>query len=112
MTTPLSFDGDALANRVPLLGQFRDDLHDTIVPLSEIAACRWADGVPGDDDQSLQARANIKQMFEKYIMPAYQELGDAMGFQGEKLGLVRQIGENTENSNGEVAGGWGGGHKA
>jgi hypothetical protein len=112
MGLSLNFDGDALAARVPLLGRFRDDLHDTIAFLSDIAACLWAEGVPADDAQSLQARDNIKQMFDQYIMPAYRELADALGFQGEKLGLVKQIGDHTEHANGEVATSWSSGHKA
>lgn len=103
----IEFSGDDLAGRVPLLGQFRDDLKETVDPLLDIAACRWAEGVPGDDATTLQARAAVQEMLHKYVLPAYEALGESVGFQGEKLDLVRHIGENTEAGNSEAAGGWG-----
>jgi hypothetical protein len=112
MTTPIVFNGDAVRLHVPLLEQFKVDLLGTVGPLGEVAACHWADGVPDGDTQSLQARDYVKQMFDQYIMPAYGQLGEAIGVQGDKLGLVGQIGDHTESSNAEVASGWDGDHKA
>ncbi len=105
----IEFAGDDLARRVPLLGQFRTDLKRTVDPLLDVAACHWADGVPGDDDVTLQAKAAISGMLDQYVLPVYALLADAVGFQGEKLHIVRQIGDNTEAGNSEAAGGWGGG---
>lgn len=105
----IEFSGENLAQRVPLLGKFRDDLAETVDPLVDIAACRWAQNVPGDDEVTLQARAAVQDMMIKYVLPAYAQLGGSVGLQGEKLDLVRHVGDNTEAGNSEVAGGWEGG---
>ncbi|WP_432842800.1 hypothetical protein [Dactylosporangium sp. CA-092794] len=109
MSGRIEFSGDDLARRVPLLGQFQDDLTGTVTPLTDIAACRWADGADGDDELTIQARNAVHGVLTQYVLPAYVELGDAVGVQGDKLGIVHRIGENTEAGNGEAAGGWGGG---
>lgn len=105
----IEFAGDDIARRVPLLAQFRSEMKRTVDPLLDIAACHWADGVPGDDDVTLQARAAIGGMLAQYILPVYGLLADAIGYQGEKLDIVRRIGDNTEAGNSEAAGAWGGG---
>ncbi|GAB3156683.1 hypothetical protein GCM10027290_54930 [Micromonospora sonneratiae] len=110
-TSRIEFSGDGLARRVPLLGQFQGHLMDTVSLLVDIAACRWADDVPEDDKVTLQAREAVHGMLMKYVLPAYGALGEVVGIQGEKLGIVHRIGENTEASNAEAAGGWGGGHR-
>ncbi|GAB2922112.1 hypothetical protein GCM10027280_06670 [Micromonospora polyrhachis] len=107
----IEFSGEALARRVPLLGQFQSDLEETVKTLVDIAACRWADDAPGDDKVTLQARKAVRDMLVKYVFPSYTALGGAVGLQGEKLDVVRRIGDNTEASNAEAAGGWGGGHR-
>lgn len=104
----IQFDGEDLARRVPLLGQSQTDLESVAEALVEIAACRWADGVPNDDTTTLQARDAVHGMLAQYVFPAYGQCGAAFGFQGEKLGLFRRIGDNTEDTNTETAGGWGG----
>jgi hypothetical protein len=103
----IEFSGDDLARRVPLLGQFRDDLAGMIDPLADIVACRWADGVPDKDTTTLQARDAVRGVLAKYVTPAYGELGEAVGLQGDKLDLVRRIGDSTEAGNTDLAGGWG-----
>jgi len=109
MSGRIEFSGDELARRVPLLGQFRDDLTGTLTPLMDIAACHWADGADSDDEQTVQARSAVRGVVGAYILPAYAELGGAVGVQGDKLDLVRKIGDNIEDGNGEVAGNWGAG---
>ncbi|MEV0128433.1 hypothetical protein AB0H83_08200 [Dactylosporangium sp. NPDC050688] len=109
MSGQIQFSGDALAQRVPLLGQFRDDLAGTLRPLMDIAECHWADGCEGDDELALQARGAVREVLGKYVLPSYAELGESVGIEGEKLDLVRKIGDNTEGSNSDVAGGWGSG---
>lgn len=99
----ISFDGDDLIRRVPLLGQAQTDLEGVAEALFEIAACRWADGVPDDDKITLQARDSVHGMLTEYVFPSYGQCGGAFGFQGEKLGLFRRIGDNTEDTNTEAA---------
>ncbi|MGW1062319.1 hypothetical protein [Micromonospora rubida] len=105
----IEFSGDALAQRVPLLADFQGELGRFLGPLADIAMCRWADGAPADDEFTMEARAAVRKMLAEYVFPAYAQLGESVGLQGEKLDMVRRIGENTEASNTEVAGGWGGG---
>jgi hypothetical protein len=105
----IEFSGDDLAARVPLLGQFRGHLIDTATPLVDISLCRWAGHPDGDDEITLQARNAVHGLLAKYVLPAYGLLGESVGLQGEKLGVVRNIGENTEDINGDAAGGWDGG---
>ncbi|WP_432990143.1 hypothetical protein [Dactylosporangium sp. CA-233914] len=102
MNVRIEFSGDDLARRVPLLGQFRDDLIGTLTPLTDIAACRWADGVDQDDEQTIQARNAVRGVLSQYILPSYVQLGDSVGVQGDKLDLVRKIGDNIESTNGEA----------
>lgn len=109
MSGQIEFSGDALAQRVPLLGQFREDLTSTLRPLLDIAECHWADGCDGDDELAHQARGAVREVLGKYVLPSYAELGESVGIEGEKLDVVRKIGENTEGTNSEVAGGWGSG---
>ncbi|NBE80117.1 hypothetical protein [Micromonospora rubida] len=111
MSGSIEFSGDALAQRVPLLGQFRTDLENTLTPLVDIAACRWAAGAPADDEFTMQVREAVRKMMAEYVLPAYVQLGESVGLQGDKLDLVRRIGEQTESGNSEIAGGWGGGSR-
>ncbi|MER7471460.1 hypothetical protein [Micromonospora sp. NPDC000018] len=76
--------------------QFKDHLIGTVDPLREIAECRWAADVPADDQLSLQARAAVQQLIAGIVFAAYAKLAESAGFQGEKLGHVFHIGENTE----------------
>ncbi|MGC4807647.1 hypothetical protein [Micromonospora sp. DT233] len=103
----ISHDGDQLANQVPLLHAFQGLMIETIDMLMRIAECHWANGAPADDEFTMAARANIRKMFSDYVFPTYLMLGEAVGLQGDKLGLVKKIGENTEGGNTEMAGGWG-----
>ncbi|WP_416902604.1 hypothetical protein [Micromonospora echinospora] len=98
----VEFNGDALAQRVPLLGQFKDHLISTVDPVRQIAECRWAAGVPADDELSLQARAAVQQVLAGIVLAAYAKLAQAAGFQGEKVDLVRRVGENTEATGAEL----------
>ncbi|BCL13671.1 hypothetical protein [Micromonospora sagamiensis] len=98
----IEFNGDALAQRVPLLGQFKEHLINTVDPLREIAECRWADGVPGDDELSLQARAAVQKLLAGIVLMAYAKLAEAAGFQDEKVDLYRRVGENTEGTGAEL----------
>jgi hypothetical protein len=109
MSEPITFSGDDLARRVPLLGQFREDLVSTITPLTDIAACRWANHATSDDEMTTQARGGVHGVLVKYILPSYVSLGGSVGVQGDKLDIVRQVGDSTEGTNNEVAGGWPGG---
>jgi hypothetical protein len=102
----IEFSGDDLTRRVPLLGQFCDDLIAVVTPLIDISQCQWAEG---DDEMTMQARATIFDLMTKYVLPAYSLLGEAVGMQGDKLGLVRLIGDQTEATNGQSAGWTGGG---
>jgi hypothetical protein len=105
----IEFSGDDLAIRVPLLGQFREHLIDTVTPLVDISLCRWAGHPDGDDEITLQASKAVHGLLTEYVLPAYGLLGESVGVQGEKLGVVGAIGQNTEDVNGDAAGGWGGG---
>ncbi|SCL13138.1 hypothetical protein [Micromonospora inyonensis] len=98
----IEFNGDALAQQVPLVGQFKDHLIGTVDPVRQIAECRWAAGVPADDELSLQARAAVQQVLAGIVLAAYAKLAHAAGFQGEKLDLVRRVGENTEATGTEM----------
>ncbi|WP_320065632.1 hypothetical protein [Micromonospora sp. RTGN7] len=109
MNGSIEFSGDALAQRVPLLTEFRQHLVDILEPLTDVVACRWADGAPANDEFTMAARENVRKMLVDYVLPAYLQLGESVGVQGEKLDVVRQVGENTEAGNAEVAGGWSGG---
>jgi hypothetical protein len=106
---PIEFSGDALAQRVPLLGAFQENLASIFEPLADVGACRWAEGAPKDDELTAQTLAAVRQMMGDYILPAYELLGEAVGLQGDKLDMVRRIGDNTEATTTEIAGGWGGG---
>lgn len=106
MSERISFNGDDLARRVPLLGTFQESLVATVTPLGDIAACRWADGAPESDELTAQAREAVRGMLADYVFPSYEVLGSAVGMQGGKLDAIHQIGDNTEATNGEVAGGW------
>ncbi|MEU5941632.1 hypothetical protein ABZ807_21150 [Micromonospora sp. NPDC047548] len=105
----IEFSGDDLAQRVPLLAQFQEDLIKTVNPLVDIAACRWADDVPEDDEVTLQARAAVQGMLMKYVFPAFVELGDVTGIQHDKWDFVRRIADNTEAISDEMVGDLGGG---
>ncbi|MGC4790552.1 hypothetical protein ACLQ22_22305 [Micromonospora sp. DT178] len=101
-TSRITFNGDALARQVPLVGQFKDHLIGTVDPVREIAECRWADGVPADDELSLQARAAVMGLLANIVLAAYAKLAEAAGFQGEKLNLYRRVGDNTEATGAEL----------
>ncbi|MFI7650732.1 hypothetical protein ACIBTZ_32365 [Micromonospora sp. NPDC049460] len=86
-----------MAQRVPLLRLFEEHLFaGTVDPILEIAACRWAAGVPADDELSLQAREAAQQLLGGIVLAAYVKLIEASGFQGDKVDLYRRVGENTE----------------
>jgi hypothetical protein len=108
MSNRIDFSGDDLASRVPLLSEFRDTLMSVIDPLVDVAACRWADGAPPDDDITAQAKKGVSGMITTYLYPGYDVLGDSVGAQGTKMDLVRRIGDNIEDGNTETAD-WGGG---
>ncbi|SCL29324.1 hypothetical protein GA0074692_2705 [Micromonospora pallida] len=88
--------GDILLQNVPAVLQFKDHLIGTVDPVRQIAECRWAAGVPADDELSLQARAAVQQVIGVIVLAAYAKLAAAAGFQGEKLHNVFRVGENTE----------------
>ncbi|MEO3779268.1 hypothetical protein ABGB16_20965 [Micromonospora sp. B11E3] len=90
----ITFNGDALAQRVGLLGDFRDELVGTIDVVKLLAEGRWA----GDDEQSQQFRAFVMHLLGDIVLGVFVQLGNGAGFQGEKLGVYHQVGENTEET--------------
>jgi hypothetical protein len=103
----ISFSGEEISRRVPLLAEFHEHLLELVNPMIEVAACRWADGV--DDEMSIQMRESVRKMVNGYILPVYAELGESLGFQGDKLSAFRRIGDQTEHNAAGAAGFTGGG---
>jgi hypothetical protein len=103
----ISHHGDQLGNQVPALHEFRTIMNDDINTLMEIVECRWAKGAPASDEFTMAACATIRKMLIDNVFRTYLQLGEAVGLQGDKLNLVRRIGENTEGGNTELASGWG-----
>ncbi|MEH1016719.1 hypothetical protein V6U90_26920 [Micromonospora sp. CPCC 206060] len=94
----ITFNGDALAQRVELLEDFRDELVRTVKPLNGIVECRWA----GEDEQSQQIRAILQNLLGNIVLGIFDDLANAAGFQGEKVGLNHRIGVNTEEIGNEL----------
>lgn len=94
----ITFNGDALAQRVELLEEFVKELTGTAMSLEEILLCRWA----GNDEQSQLVRAAVLHLLGDLVLGVFGQLANAAGFQGEKVGITRQIGVNTEATNTEA----------
>ncbi|MFG1954693.1 hypothetical protein [Micromonospora sp. NPDC048830] len=90
----ITFNGDVLAQRVGLLGDFRDELIGTIDLVKRLAEGLWA----GDDEQSQQFRAYVMHLYGDIVLGVFVQLGNGAGFQDEKLGIYHQVGENTEDT--------------
>ncbi|WP_261560618.1 hypothetical protein [Frankia tisae] len=105
----LEHDSDELARAVsPLLG-YRGMV---------VTFGTWLDGVAGTDfvgDAKDEPTLYAKLTFDK-IMTAfgkiYGALGQAIGLQGDRLDLVRHIGDQTEDGTTQTAEGWPGGHRS
>ncbi|GAA2217888.1 hypothetical protein ACFY2R_20355 [Micromonospora olivasterospora] len=103
----ISFNGDALAQRVPLLGEFKEELIGTIDPLMSVAECRWA----GEDEQSQAVRAIVMNLLGNQVLGILGLLANASGFQGEKLGLYHRNGVYTEDGSNDMVPDMSGGHR-
>ncbi|TYC19557.1 hypothetical protein FXF52_35970 [Micromonospora sp. MP36] len=103
----ITFNGDALAQRVKLLQEFVKELTGTAMSLEEILQCRWA----GDDEQSQLVRAAVMYLLGDLVLGVFGQLANAAGFQGEKVGIYHQVGDNTEATSTEAVPEIGGGYR-
>ena len=106
MSARIDFSGDDLAGRVPMFGEFKDTLMSVIDPLTDVAACRWADGVPADDHVTLQARDGVRGMITEYLYPGYGVLGESVGAQGDKMDKIIHDSDEIEDDT-TTASDWG-----
>ncbi|ONH62028.1 hypothetical protein CcI49_00905 [Frankia sp. CcI49] len=103
----ITFDGDELANKVPILAEFRDDVVAFGKELADgIAQNNFA--ADAEDEASKLAYAMFRQVMQAFDK-IYGALGTAIGVQGDRLGIVRNIGEATEAGAADTAGNWSGG---
>ncbi len=102
----IQHDGDAIASRVPALKALQGHYGDFGEWLVSVA------GVDFVGDAKDEATLYAKATFDK-IMTAfgkiYVGLGQAIGVQGDRLNLVRRIGDETEAGTSQHAGNWPGG---
>ncbi|EFC84681.1 hypothetical protein [Parafrankia sp. EUN1f] len=103
----IQFNGDELAEKVPMLADFREAFLAFGEELAEgIAQHNFARDA--HDEVSKLSYAMFKQLM-KYFGKIYDALGEAVGVQGDRLEAVRTIGEATETDATHSAGGWSGG---
>ncbi|MGF7239059.1 MAG: hypothetical protein ACQSGP_29510 [Frankia sp.] len=99
-------DGDEIAQKVPMLGTFREQVTSLAVELGDTLARN--DFAAGAKDQvSRYAESSFKQVMDAFGQ-VYGALGQAVGLQGDRLGVVGKIGDATEGGATEQAGGWSG----
>ncbi|KQC35640.1 hypothetical protein UK82_25405 [Frankia sp. ACN1ag] len=97
-------DGDEIAQKVPALGAFRQHVTDLGGELADtLGRNKFADGAK--DEVSLYAQETFQQLMDAFGK-IYGALGEAIGLQGDRLSVVRQIGDNTEGETTEQAGNW------
>jgi hypothetical protein len=97
-------DGDEIAQKVPLLSTFRQQVTDLGGELADtIARNKFADGAK--DEVSRYAQKSFQQLMEAFG-EIYGALGEAVGLQGDRLSVVRRIGDTTEGESTEHAEGW------
>jgi hypothetical protein len=108
----IQHDGDAIARRVPQIITFRGEVVSFGSDLSgTLADNRFAEGA--DDEVSLFAEDTFGQLMDSFGQ-IYGEFGKAIGLQGNRLDVVRQIGDDTDGRATDHASGWdgsGGGSK-
>jgi hypothetical protein len=100
----IEHDGDEIVKKVPALFDFNRDLQllgDQLA--SVIGAYPFAEGT---NDPTLQAAQSTFQQLMDVFGQIYTALGDAVGLQGGRLNLVRQIGDDTEDGATASAGQW------
>ncbi|MEX5636806.1 hypothetical protein [Parafrankia sp. FMc2] len=108
---PLWHDGDAIGEKVPALFSFQDALALFALKLAEtLARYPFATGV--EDEMSKTAGKTFEQLIDSFGQ-IFGALGEAVGLQGDRLQVVRGIGEQTEGDATTQAGAWGGsgGHR-
>ncbi len=102
-------DGDELANKVPALKAYRDEFVTFGTWLGRVAGTDFV----GDakDDATLYAKSTFDKIMTAFSK-VYGALGQAIGLQGDRLELVRRIGDDTEDGASKTAEGWPGGHRS
>lgn len=99
-------DGDEIAQKVPMLSTFREQVTNLAIELSDtIGRNDFARGAK--DEVSQYAQSSFQQVMDAFGQ-IYGALGQAIGLQGDRLAVVRQIGDATEGETTEQAGGWSG----
>ncbi len=104
----LEHDSDEIARAVAPLKGYRGEV---------VTFGTWLDGVAGTDfvgDAKDEATLYAKSTFDKVIRDfgvVYGALGKAIGLQGDRLDVVRHIGDQTEDGAAKTAEGWPGGHR-
>ncbi|MCM3920749.1 hypothetical protein ND748_03535 [Frankia sp. AiPs1] len=95
-------DGDEIAQKVPMLSTFRQQVTDLGGELADtIARNNFAKGAK--DEVSLYAESSFQELMDAFGK-IYGALGEAVGLQGDRLSVVRQIGDTTEGETTEEAG--------
>ncbi|WP_018637224.1 hypothetical protein [Parafrankia elaeagni] len=103
---PLWHDGDAIGEKVPALFSFQSALVLFGLKLTEtLAEHPFAAGV--EDEMSETAGKTFKRLIDSFEK-IFGALGEAVGLQGDRLQVVRAIGEQTEGDATALGGSWGG----
>ncbi len=89
-------DGDEIAQKVPMLSTFRQMVIDFGNELAEaLGQNKFAEGAK--DEVSLYAQSSFQQLMDAFGK-IYGALGEAIGLQGDRLSVLRQIGDDTEGA--------------